>query len=197
MEKTLFSFKEIKNGIPQCVEYFKSNFGKSRFHHVEVFFNQFLTVNSGANIEELKSGILDKYNKELDICYPYSPETPGIRGVLSCVSGRAIVASGSEQSQLKRVLRDKDLDHYFIDIFGSPQSKTTAIQRFVKKTKTSRNFLMIGDSISDMEVALESGVDFLGYTPFSNKPTELEKLCRQKKFLVLNDWKELINDSNR
>jgi HAD superfamily hydrolase (TIGR01549 family) len=73
------------------------------------------------------------------------------------------VASGTPDDEIRDIVERRIMSRYFIGVKGSPASKSEIINTFCNAHKFNRNrVLMVGDSITDYEGALASGVRFVG-----------------------------------
>lgn len=187
MGKALASVGIDRRRSDLCLHYFAANFGKSRFHHVDYFCKYILDEQDC--LGELNKNILARYDLECEILYLAAKKTLFIEDALVELDGKRYVASGSEQDQLRRVLRDKFLPDTFSGIYGSPTSKLKIVQDILDRTALSAEAVLIGDSLADLEVALATGIDFMGYVPYSNTPELLRVECLRRDFAVLDSWK--------
>lgn len=172
--------------ICDCVEYFKFNFGKSRFHHVEFFLDEILAVGSDFR-DRYKEMILDKYSLECRKLYSKADITHKFIDFVESLEGKKYVASGSEQSELRDVFIARGLDKYFDGIFGSPVFKSDLITNILDFENTT-NAVMIGDAVSDLEAAELNNIQFIFYSPYSNVKEKMTRLCLFKKYPVISDY---------
>lgn len=175
--------------IGLCLEYFISNFGKSRYHHIDYFFDHILDEPNSKNIQKLK--ILENFKYECDILFNNVEKTAYIDTALEMLEGEKYVASGSEQTQLQRVLLEKFSANTFLGVYGSPTSKKLIIDGILED-KVHADTVFIGDSLVDLDVALQVGIDFIGYTPYSNTPKLLTEKCSYHGFSIFDTW--VLND---
>ena len=181
---------EIKKEVDNCLDYFKHNFGKSRFHHVDIFLNNYLTV-----VEEDKEKyyqlILKSYSSMCKTLYLKAKLTPDFLQFISSLEGKKYIASGSEQDELRYVFKQRKLDALFDGIYGSPTLKSTNVKTILD-IENNHNAIMFGDALSDLNAALENKIDFVGYTPFSNVKVLLERESLKKGYSLISEWKKLI-----
>ena len=72
------------------------------------------------------------------------------------------ISSVTPIKDLTKIIEAKELDRYFLKIFGNPPtSKEQAIFE-IQKNYSKNEILLIGDSESDYRAAKESGINFLG-----------------------------------
>lgn len=177
-----------------CLNYFKNNFGKSRFHHIDFFLKNFFKVESSERIP-LKKRILNDFSVKCYELYLKAQLTPNILELLKKSKAKKFVASGSEQSELKLIFESRKLSDYFKSIYGSPTPKEIIIKNILDKELT-KNAVMIGDSHSDMYAAEQNDIDFIFYSPFSNVKEEMIKQCMDRKHLTIADHLELITNND-
>ena len=80
------------------------------------------------------------------------------------ITKKLFVASGSDQNELREVMRVRDLDNYFVDIFGSPKKKSDIVAGI---TFDYPKTIMIGDAMSDLQAAQSSGIEFIFMAQYS------------------------------
>jgi len=185
LKSNFFSVSEIKSSL----DYFKNNFGKSRFHHVDYFLNNFFCVEANKR-KALKHNILDDFSSKCQKLYLEAKLTPDILNLLNECVPKKFIASGSEQSELRLILKYRKLSRYFESIFGSPTPKNEIIHNILEKEST-KNAVLIGDSFSDMSAAETNEIDFIFYSPFSNVKDEMIKQCTFKNHMMINGFNEL------
>jgi phosphoglycolate phosphatase-like HAD superfamily hydrolase len=172
--------------VTQCVDYFANNFGKSRFHHVAHFVNELLELKSEQK-KEVEKKILNHCSAQGKSLYMTAQLTPGFLHLIQTLPGQKWVASGSEQSELRNVFKKRGLDKYFVDVFGSPTSKTQLLTNILQSQPHTRA-LMIGDSVSDFEASQSNNIDFICYVPYSNVPGRMLSLAKEHQFQMIEFW---------
>lgn len=176
--------------VKACVEYFRNNFGRSRFHHVDVFIEQFLLLDKN-KAAETKQSILNAYSTQCKSLYLQAKLTPGFIDFITELNGKKFIASGSEQQELREVFSIRGLDKYFNGIYGSPTKKSDLVANILDETKVN-NAIMFGDAVSDLEAAIINNINFVGFLPFSNVKDKLISLADQNAYGVINKWSELL-----
>lgn len=157
-----------------CVAYFRENFGKSRYHHVEHFVNEILRL-TGQECSSSYDSILDKYASQCFSLYLASPLTSGFTEFINSISGHKYVASGSDEAELRSVFTSRELTQHFVSIFGSPTKKTAHLKHIVEQ-HPGRRVLMIGDAVSDLNAALDNDADFLFISEYSASPESVRAM---------------------
>ncbi|QSX28916.1 HAD family hydrolase [Shewanella cyperi] len=176
--------------VSQCVNYFSRNFGKSRFHHVE-FFGRELLMLENEDFNTFSVEVLNSYSAMCAELYMKAELTPGIVDLLNSLSGSKYIASGSEELELNNIFEKRDLKRFFSNVYGSPTPKSKIVHDIVKNASSLGRCVMIGDAISDCKAALDNGISFVGYLPYSNVADELSTMCREHDFMTCSDWKAL------
>jgi len=73
------------------------------------------------------------------------------------------IISGSDQDELRDVCKARGIDHFFIEILGSPLSKSLNISQLLSKKRWKKELCVyLGDSLDDLETAKMNGIDFIG-----------------------------------
>ncbi|WP_104025087.1 HAD family hydrolase [Vibrio hyugaensis] len=166
----------------RCCEYFKANFGKSRFYHVRYFIDHLIAD----RYDGLYESVLNYYSRQCEELYLTAEITPNFLSAITDCTARLYVASGSAQDELRKVFQQRNLDQYFDLILGSPTTKSDNVATILAQSKGKA--LMIGDAVSDYLAAENNSIDFLGYLPFSNVKEELEHLSKNNGFPILRSW---------
>lgn len=190
MEKALLSMVTDIEKVSQCVNYFRNNFGKSRFHHVDVFVEDILELEGNQKLS-IKESILQGYSSQCKTLYLSANLTPEFIEFISGLQGKKYIASGSEQQELRDVFKARNLASYFDDIFGSPAKKSDLVANILESNK-QHNAIMFGDAISDLEAANNSKIDFIGYLPFSNVRAKLKALSIEHGYQTIDKWSEIL-----
>lgn len=80
------------------------------------------------------------------------------------VNYRMHIVSGSDGTELRHITEELDIAHYFHSIAGSPTPKHELIRCIIETySYTKEEICLIGDSINDLEAAMENKIDFFGY----------------------------------
>lgn len=168
-----------KKIVDDFIEYFKNNFGTSRYYLIKVFIEEFLEQDFN---KILYQEILKKYSLNCVVLYSKSDITKRFLEFVETYKNKKLfVASGSPEDELREVFKSRGLDKYFIDIFGSPTKKSEIVKNIVFQ---NNNAVMIGDAMSDMQAAKENKIDFIFMSEYSTNE-------EMKKNQSLNSIKNL------
>lgn len=190
MKNALESITDDGKKVDACVDYFRNNFGRSRFHHIDVFVEQFLLLGNKSK-KEVKEKILNVYSCECKLLYLKAKLTPGFIDFINQLDGKKYIASGSEQEELRDVFKARNLEVYFDGIYGSPTKKSDLVAN-IRNLNSDKNAIMFGDAISDLEAAKINNIDFIGYLPYSNVKEKLILLITENNSKAVNEWSEVL-----
>ncbi|WP_158250859.1 HAD family hydrolase [Cryobacterium sp. Y82] len=170
-----------------------TNFGTSRYSvFSELLAGTFGPVPSRASIDQL----LDGYAIEVRAGYMEVPETPGLRNVLVGLRKLLLfVASGSAETELRSVFKERNLSDNFVEIYGSPRPKA-AILAGLSKSYPDANFLMVGDAHADADAAFAANMDFAFFAPMSLVADSMSARANREGFPVVFDLNDLIGRPN-
>ena len=180
------------DAMQRALESTINNFGRSRFHHIDVFIEKFLELDKAIE-NKVKKNILEEYSAQCRSLYLQSDITPGFIDFINQLSGKKYIASGSEQQELRDVFKERGLNLYFDGIYGSPAKKSDLV-REILKSNNSPNAVMFGDAISDLEASQINNIEFVAYIPFSNVPAELATKSQIANFKVIKTWPEIFEE---
>ncbi|GAM69533.1 haloacid dehalogenase-like hydrolase [Vibrio sp. JCM 19236] len=183
--ETQFSNQHL---ISECLKYFRENFGKSRFHHINYFIESIFEV-SNKDKDIIESNLIAEFSQSCRKLYLEAEVTPGFIEFIKNLPGKKYVASGSEQQELRDVFEKRGLNKYFVQIYGSPTKKSNLIQQIIDDNSECKA-VMFGDAISDYQSAKFNSIDFIYYYPLSNVKEEMLKLSKIEKFNILKGWYE-------
>ncbi len=179
VDEVLRSMQEIfpNDKIAIALESFKNNFGKSRYWHIQKFAE--LVENSK---ESFKQHFLEKYSQHLKARYHLASVCTGVENILQKSTSDKYIVSGSDQHELREVLK-KEARYFFLDILGSPYQSQKTFSLFCAKVIAIKNFF-IGDSFQDMYAAQENNIEFIFYKPYSMVANSLE-LPKQRPISIV------------
>ncbi|MGE6121169.1 HAD family hydrolase [Aeromonas media] len=186
MQRALCALSFDGANIEKCLDYFKRNFGKSRFHHVDFFIANFLDVEQ-KDEDVVRQSLLKIFSEQCRNLYMIAEMTPNVLDFIKSLHKNKYIASGSEQQELNDVFEERGISSLFSGIYGSPTSKKNIISNILKNEKKT-NAVMFGDAISDWEAAYENDIDFIFYSPFSNVSNEMIALSTIHRFPMIDDF---------
>jgi phosphoglycolate phosphatase-like HAD superfamily hydrolase len=144
--------------------------GVSRFSKVRYFFEAILQREPHGDEEARMLERIAKATRHGLKCCAIAPDLDDLMAAIPRGT-RRIVVSGGAQSELRRVLAEREIDRHFDRIFGSPDSKDDILVRELSCGGLPTPALFVGDSRYDYEVATRARLDFAfvsGWTEFTD-----------------------------
>jgi phosphoglycolate phosphatase-like HAD superfamily hydrolase len=170
------------------------NFGTSRRRLFEWLVQTAGAPREGVDVESLVQG----YASGLYSAYVRCPTTPGMLGVLDRIRDAGIpmfIVSGSDQTELRSVMKEKGLDGYFVDILGSPTGKPAHIEAIAERLgidEAARGSLMfVGDAEADLRAADATGTRFVYMDHYSTAKPGMRAHWAGRGFERIRDLREL------
>jgi HAD superfamily hydrolase (TIGR01549 family) len=174
--------------VEKFVQYFSSNFGKSRFVHARHFITNILQEPFRA---VLYDQIINDYGLQCQALYNDAEICAGVVELLKYNESVAkYVASGSAQDELRIVFKNRGLDFHFNEIFGSPRAKDDLVKD-ICLLHQKHNILLIGDAKADFTAAKISGIDFLYVRRYSVDQKNMMLLSQAENFKSVFDLSEV------
>lgn len=169
-----------------------ANFGTSRYRLFETLLNKpDLSVRPAATVESLTSA----YAERLASDYVRSPTTPGMVAILSGLQQaghRMFVVSGSDEEELRALMRTRGFDRFFAGIYGSPRAKADNLRDLLGRESTHHaSPVFVGDAVADFEAARSVGATFVYMSHFSTAKSRMEQLRAVNGFASVRDLREL------
>ncbi|MGM3216167.1 HAD family hydrolase [Pseudomonas sp. PhalM4] len=182
-----------KEAADALVNYHVANGGVSRYKKFDYFLEKLAPKDiQGPDLQEL----LDNYAQEVKaglLSCKIASALPELRALNPLA--RWVVASGGDQSELRRVFEERRLIDFFDGgIYGSPDDKIDIVAREIASGNITFPALLIGDSKYDHVVASENGLAFVfvsNWSEFSDWPT----YCAENSISVFKNL-EMLNEGN-
>lgn len=157
-------FSKYGPKVEQAVlEYHRANGGISRFEKFRHYYNNLL--NRSISDVELKF-LGDEFSSLVMEEVLNAPFIPGALATLDYLFAReipAFVVSGTPEEEVRHIVKERHLSHYFVEVCGSPRNKVEIIADILtRKGYDASRCLFLGDALTDYEAAKESGVNFVG-----------------------------------
>ena len=170
-------FKEVLSDYPvdevnQLLDFHRKNGGLSRYVKFKYFFE---TI----RCEKVSNETLDNCFKSFTEIMRSRLINPDllIKDSLEFIeryfdSVEMHVVSGSDQQELRELCSVLNLENYFKSINGSPTPKNILVKNLMDNLNSSKEVVLIGDSINDYEAAKVNAISFFGYNNL-----DLMKIC--------------------
>lgn len=148
--------------VRMVTDYHLKNGGLSRVHKFRYYYEEILERSlSETKLREL----CDTFSRLVIDEVINSPYVNGAKEFLDRVHNEIdlYVASGTPEDELREIIRRRDMDGFFKDVYGSPKLKGEIAKMILQKNGYNpKEVVFIGDSITDLKGAQESGVGFIG-----------------------------------
>ncbi len=178
--------------VRQVVNYHLLNGGVSRLEKFKYFHDKFL----GIEIDQAKVHQMAEQFASLVMHKVIISEF--IPGSFEFIKSRSenylqFICTGTPESEILEILRQRNLSSFFNGIYGSPEKKAGIIKRIASEFNlSSEEMIFFGDSMTDYDAALEMGVDFLGiineHTVFPNGTKLIENFQNKKLSFILPNF---------
>jgi phosphoglycolate phosphatase-like HAD superfamily hydrolase len=160
------AFEAIFGQFPEhhaaMMDFHRDNVAASRATKFRYFATELLGLPATDPIVEELSG---EFSSRVAQAIARCPLVPGAEEFLLEFAGRIplYLASVTPEPELREILRARQLEEYFIDIFGEPPvPKADAVRAVLAREHVSAsNALLVGDSPGDLQVARSTGVQFI------------------------------------
>lgn len=191
------AFRKALNNYPEAlveklIEYHKIHGGISRYEKFEYFFGRLLKKNGYAKLVE---NALKLFSKTAVSGYNGLKPIPGLLEYIKLLPADCYkyIVSGSDEIELRKVFREKVLNHVFSGIFGSPDRKKDIIAKIIGASKyRSNNMIFFGDSKLDYEAASFNGIPFVFIYGYSDWGEGKKFFSDKDKVAVFKDWDEIL-----
>jgi phosphoglycolate phosphatase-like HAD superfamily hydrolase len=94
-----------------------------------------------------------------------APLVPGALELLEQCHARyaCFIVTGTPQEEMEQIASRKDLAKYFLEIHGSPRTKSEIVRQIMAAHGLrSEEAVFLGDALADYEAASDSGLRFIG-----------------------------------
>lgn len=150
-----------QNRVNELIKFIKNNSGLSRYEIIEYFFYNILKnpIDQKTVIALAKqySNLVKKKVVKANL----------VNGALEFLSAYQsnydfAIVSGSDQKELINICKIRKINHFFVDILGSPSNKETNISKLLLKREWKKEAsLYVGDSINDFQAANICEIKFI------------------------------------
>lgn len=142
------------------------NGGVSRFEKLKLYYSDFLK-------EDVSDDFLKEKAEEFSLLVKKkvieSIWVEGASQFLTQYKGvyDLFVVSGTPLDELMDIVNRKSISHFFLRLYGSPQSKTENIETLMKTYGYNRDeVVFVGDSLTDYQGATNNKISFIGVGDF-------------------------------
>lgn len=172
--------------VKKVVKHHVENGGISRYVKIKLYHKEFLKKElSEYEVEEIAQQFSDLVVKKVI-------KSDWVKGAKEFIekyykSIDMFVISGTPEEELKKIVKNRDMEKYFLGVFGSPIRKPQHAKNIISKHGYDQNsVLYIGDSLSDMKDAQTANIVFLGRIPPG------EEFCFPEDIPRIRNFDELL-----
>ncbi len=170
-------------------EHHLANGGMSRFEKFKLYEESFLEKILSDEKMSLLSSEFSTIVKEKIIKAPF------VDGVLEFLeqessSYKCFIVSATPMDEMKDIAKEKKIDKYFLEMFGSPKNKIEWGKYILEKYQiNNKETLFIGDALSDYNAAKEHKMHFLlretpeNFNLFQSDIESVKNFVELKKYL--------------
>jgi phosphoglycolate phosphatase-like HAD superfamily hydrolase len=157
-------FAEHREHLPAIRAHHLGNLGVSRFKKFEWIYTNLLRLPFD---DTIRAELGDKFSALVFKKVCEAPFVPGAREALEAIARSEpkvpmIVASGTPQEELDRIVDVRGLRPFFAEVYGTPNEKADVLRRVMARYEcAAEDVLFIGDGTSDHDAARAAGVKFL------------------------------------
>ena len=151
--------KEVEDYV---VLYHIANGGISRFEKFKYFHNTFLGMDISQNEVTKLAGMFS------DLVLKKVIESEYISGAYdfikrNCENYSQFICTGTPDVEIKIILKERYINHYFTEIYGSPSTKEEIISTILAEHDLkSDEVVFFGDAKTDLNAALYHKIRFIG-----------------------------------
>mgnify|MGYP001296350690 CR=1 FL=1 len=162
-EAFLELYKNENNHIKtQIKNYHLDNGGVSRFKKIKYF----ETIILKKKYSKSKNKVLTDYFGEL--VKEKVTNSEYINGALEFLKkkinySKQFICTGTPELEIKEILKNREIDYLFDEVYGSPKTKTEIINKIIKDNCIKNSdCVFFGDTMTDYNASVKTGVPFVG-----------------------------------
>lgn len=181
---------EAPADVEHLITYHKTHGGISRYAKFLYYYRDY---KSHPDYEARVRAALDRFSGFSRRGLMEAPTVPGVEHVLDCFARLGVpcfVVSGSDQEELREVLKLRGLSGHFAAIFGSPVTKQSHLSALVQSGQMESPGIYFGDARSDFEAAHAYGLEFV-FVAHNSDWKEGRSVCTAARCTILRDFTEL------
>ncbi len=181
--------------VAKVVQHHQANGGLSRYKKFEYYHKNFLQK----ELSEVEKQEFDRQFSEYVM--QKIKEVPFVKGVKEFLEQnymqyKMFVSTGAPEYEVKEVVKLRGLEKYFVEVFGSPQTKVGHINNILTKYNLHpSSVVFIGDGAKDKESAEATHLHFIARISSAQSPLKDEKY-QIKDFTEIEDVLKRISISN-
>lgn len=169
----------------RVVNHHVANGGVSRFEKVKLYNGEWL----GEDVSEKRvAELADTFSRLAVEGVINAPEVEGATAFLENSSQYVkYIITGTPTSEIKLILRERNMAHFFKEVYGSPEKKGFWVKKILSENPIDpKECVFIGDALADYEAAVKNNVHFI-----LRETGENENLFLDFKGFKINDLTKL------
>lgn len=174
-----------------CLDFFRKNFGISRYQHIDYFLDNILDVDQ-KNKKDLSEKLLTNFSERVSLRYAKANFCDGILEFVKNNKNQCNIVSGSDQIELINMLNQKGFISTFDYVLGSPTSKSDNLINLKKYYPDDAVHYYFGDALGDYEASKAAGYLFVGVLGYSLVSNDLKEKCISDGCEYINSFRELL-----
>ena len=171
------------NIVTKVIEHHEANGGMSRFEKIRLYHGSYLKkVITNEEIEELAN----QFSKLVVEKVIDSPYVPGVfKYIQKCYEKyNLFISTGTPTNEMYQILGGREISKYFVEVYGSPDEKSTHISKIMSKYNYYPDELIFyGDANADIDAAEQAKIPFVLIKNSFN-----EKLVEKFKGEIINNF---------
>lgn len=178
--------------IEWALEEFRTNFGRTRINHFDIFLRHAETIGYSVTKKLMSEAMLHYSQNVVQLYKDCEVIEETKRHIQNLPSNCLIfVVSASDESELRALLPIKCSKLYCKNIYGGPLSKVENIKTVLNITKSKKAFFY-GDAVQDARAAMSTGIHFFGLKKYSADQESLEDFCSLNDLDCYEDCSEVV-----
>jgi len=171
------------NIVTKVIEHHEANGGMSRFKKIKLYHESFL--NKAITNEEIED-LANQFSKLVVRKVIDSPYVPGVfKYIQKCYKKyNLFISTGTPTNEMYQILGGREISKYFVEVYGSPEEKSTHISKIMSKYNYYPDELIFyGDANTDIDAAEQANIPFVLIKNSFN-----EKLVEKFKGEIINNF---------
>lgn len=189
-------FLDYPDHLDEIIAYHMDKGGISRYKKFDYIFKHIIKKPLSTETSE-RLGL--KFSEYAYIEVVKAPFVDGAESFLKkfYMRKKLYIASGTPEDEMVSIVKEKKIDHFFAEVYGSPKTKYDIIAHILKNEKLDpEEVIFVGDAITDYEGAQQAGVRFIGRIHEKyDDPFKSDKVYAKIK--NLNGFEELLREMER
>jgi phosphoglycolate phosphatase-like HAD superfamily hydrolase len=172
--------------VEKFISYHQENGGISRYVK---FAHYYQHIKFEDNYQLMANAAIKKFAHIVSEELIKASYVPGFINVIDCFNAKNIpcfVVSGGDQEELHHVFKQRKIFNKFIKVLGSPVEKMRHVKILMKNKEICHPSIFFGDAFSDMNAALENGMDFCYVSQFSEWKEALSMVDKSSNMIINN-----------